>query len=50
MTQSCIFLHAIMIETCALHQQRFITNICLPGVFQNTNVSNEPTKSGFFLS
>ena len=34
MMQSCIFLHAIMIETCALHQKRFITNICLPGVFQ----------------
>ena len=34
MMQSCIFLHAIMIETCALHQERFITNICLPGVFQ----------------
>ena len=27
-------LHAIMIETSALHQERFITNICLPGVFQ----------------
>ena len=27
-------LHAIMIETCTLHQERFITNICLPGVFQ----------------
>ena len=34
MMQSCIFLHAIMIETCALHQECFITNICLPGVFQ----------------
>ena len=34
MMQSCIFLHAIMIETCALHQERFITNIRLPGVFQ----------------
>ena len=27
-------LYAIMIETCALHQERFITNICLPVVFQ----------------
>ena len=37
MMQSCIFLHDIMIETCALHEERFITNICLPGVFKNTN-------------
>ena len=34
MIQSCIFLHAKMIETCALHLERFITDIYLLEVFQ----------------
>ena len=38
---TCVFLYLIMIETCALHQERFITNICLPWVFQNMYQTNQ---------